>query len=267
MRSLKPSQEGLKKIKLAREVRGLAIDQPEWLEEASNILEPGQNWQYPVLAVSIGTWKRFLKGTPVKASNFKAFCQVLQLDWQEVINTQDEIKSTKNEDKSSHPKHDLDTAPDVLFLSNISIELSILQEWLISDKCRLVTILAMGGVGKTALAVKLAQEVSREFDYIIWRSLREAPMVEKIIADVVRFLSQQQEIDLPESLGDKITRLIHYLNTSRCLLILDNGESILQGGASTGCYRQGYEGYGELFRNVGESQHQSCLLLTSREMW
>ncbi|NJN13680.1 MAG: hypothetical protein HC815_39640, partial [Richelia sp. RM1_1_1] len=69
------------------------------------------------------------------------------------------------------------------------------------DKCRLVTILAMGGVGKTALAKKLAEEVNGEFDYIIWRSLREAPTVEKIIADVVRFLSQQQEVDLPESLG------------------------------------------------------------------
>ncbi|NJR20005.1 MAG: hypothetical protein HC785_33025 [Calothrix sp. CSU_2_0] len=89
----------------------------------------------------------------------------------------------------------------------------------------------------------------------------------KLLRYVVRFLSQQQEVDLPESLGDKITRLIHYLNTSRCLLILDNGESILQSGASTGCYLQGYAGYGELFRNVGESQHQSCLLLTSREQF
>lgn len=125
----------------------------------------------------------------------------------------------------------------------------------------------MGGVGKTALAVKLAQEVSREFDYIIWRSLREAPTVEKIIADVVKFLSQQQEIDLPESLGDKITQLLGYLRASRCLLIFDNGESILQSGSSTGNYRQGYSGYGELFRRVGDSQHQSCLILTSREQF
>ncbi|MDJ0696226.1 WD40 repeat domain-containing protein [Mastigocoleus sp. MO_188.B34] len=88
-----------------------------------------------------------------------------------------------------------------------------------------------------------------------------------IIADIVKFLSQQREIDLPESLGEKITRLIHYLRTSRCLLILDNGESILQSGSSTGNYREGYGGYGELFRRIGESQHQSCLILTSREQF
>jgi hypothetical protein len=261
MRSLKASAEGLKKIKEARETSDkYAIDNPEWLEKASNILEPDIKWQYPVVAVSIGTWKRFLSGRLVETRNFKAFCQVLKLDWKEVVDTQ-------HKDKSSSVKHNWDAAPDVSIFYDRSIELSKLKQWLLNDKCRLVTILAMGGVGKTALAVKLAQEVSREFDYIIWRSLGEAPTVEKIIADVVKFLSQEQEIDLPESLGDKITRLLGYLRASRCLLIFDNGESILQSGSSTGNYCEGYSGYGELFRRVGDSQHQSCLILTSREQF
>jgi hypothetical protein len=29
--------------------------------------------------------------------------------------------------------------------------------------------------------------------------------------------------------------------------------------------RAGYEGYGQLLRRVAETEHQSCLLLTSRE--
>ncbi|NJO63565.1 MAG: hypothetical protein HC836_36845 [Richelia sp. RM2_1_2] len=269
MRSLKSSPKGLRQIREARESRELAIDREEWLEEASNFIPPVKNGKNVVPAtVSIGTWKRFLQGKPVKPPYFKAFCQVLQLNWEEVVETEDEVESAKNKDESlSISKYDWNAAPDIPIFSERSKELHTLKQWLTDDKCRLVTILAMGGVGKTTLAKKLAQEVDGEFDYIIWRSLREAPTVEKIIADVVRFLSQQQEVDLPETLGDKITRLIHYLNTSRCLLILDNGESILQGGASTGCYLQGYAGYGELFRNVGESQHQSCLLLTSREQF
>jgi len=48
-------------------------------------------------------------------------------------------------------------------------------------------------------------------------------------------------------------------------VLLDNGESILQGGGDAGSYRPGYEDYGDLLRGVGETQHQSCLLLTSRE--
>jgi WD40 repeat protein len=40
---------------------------------------------------------------------------------------------------------------------------------------------------------------------------------------------------------------------------------LLQAGGSTGAYREGYAGYGTLLRALGQSEHQSCLLLTSRE--
>ena len=39
----------------------------------------------------------------------------------------------------------------------------------------------------------------------------------------------------------------------------------MQAGEPAGQYRPGYEEYGELLRLVGETAHQSCLLLTSRE--
>ncbi len=56
-------------------------------------------------------------------------------------------------------------------------------------------------------------------------------------------------------------------------MVFDNAEAILHGGDlpkpslhfSTGHYRQGYEDYGELLERVGETPHQSCMVLTSRE--
>lgn len=39
----------------------------------------------------------------------------------------------------------------------------------------------------------------------------------------------------------------------------------MRSGSRSGQYRQGYEGYGELIRRVGEANHRSCLILTSRE--
>ncbi len=39
----------------------------------------------------------------------------------------------------------------------------------------------------------------------------------------------------------------------------------MQGGSQAGQYREDYEGYGRLFQRIGESKHQSCLLITSRE--
>ncbi|MBT9316454.1 hypothetical protein IXB50_13570 [Leptothoe spongobia TAU-MAC 1115] len=156
-------------------------------------------------------------------------------------------------------------AVDVSIFYGRTEELATLQEWILQDRCRLILIQGMGGIGKTALSIKLSENIYEEFDYCIWRSLREAPPVEKILADLIKFLSNQQDVNLPKTVGDAVTRLIHYLNESRCLLVLDNAESILQGGVNTGQYLEGYEGYGTLISRVGESRHQSCLIVTSRE--
>jgi hypothetical protein len=48
-------------------------------------------------------------------------------------------------------------------------------------------------------------------------------------------------------------------------LVLDNAETVMQAGDREGGYQPGYEGYGQLLRCVGETPHQSCLLITSRE--
>ncbi len=146
-------------------------------------------------------------------------------------------------------------------------ELAVLEQWLLQERCRLVAVVGMGGIGKTALSIKLAEQVQDKFEYVIWRSLRDAPPVKALLANLIQFLSDEQETEanLPESLGDTISRLIDYLRKQRCLLVLDNGESLLSTGSRVGQYRQGYEGYGELIRRVGEANHRSCLVLTTRE--
>ncbi|MBD2099307.1 NB-ARC domain-containing protein [Leptolyngbya sp. FACHB-261] len=156
-------------------------------------------------------------------------------------------------------------AIDVSVFYSRTQELTTLERWLIQDRCRLVTVLGMGGIGKTALAAKLAERVQDEFEYLIWRSLRNAPSIQEMLADLIKFLSLQQAIEPPESVDGKILQLMGYLRKHRCLLILDNAETILCSGERTGRYREGYEGYGQLLRCLAETQHQSCLLLTSRE--
>ncbi len=60
--------------------------------------------------------------------------------------------------------------------------------------------------------------------------------------------------------------LLEQLRRHRCLLILDNVEAVLSGSELVGTYRDGYEGYGWLFQQLGEGQHQSSVLLTSCEI-
>jgi WD40 repeat protein len=144
-------------------------------------------------------------------------------------------------------------------------ELATLSRWMKDDHCRLMAILGMGGMGKTSLAATVVDQVQEHYDRIFWRSLHNAPPLSSILQECIPFVSHQQRAALPEEEDSQISLLIESFRTRRCLLVLDNAESILQGGSQAGQYRVGYEGYGRLLQRIGESRHQSCLLITSRE--
>jgi len=162
-------------------------------------------------------------------------------------------------------REDWGEAIDVSVFYGRRRELARLERWIVTDRCRLVAVLGIGGIGKSSLMKKLAEQIKNRFDYLFWRDLRNAPPVEDILGDCIKFLSDQQQIDLPERIDSKISLLIEYLRKHRCMLILDNIETILRGGDRAGHYREGYEGYGLLIQRVGETAHKSCLVLTSRE--
>lgn len=143
-------------------------------------------------------------------------------------------------------------------------EQATLERWLVADRCRLVAMVGLGGIGKTVLATKVARQVSSHFDYVIWRSLINAPPLTSLLRGWVHILSQQQRQRLPDHLDEQLELLFDYLRRQRCLLILDNVETIMQHEGRAGHYRPGYELYGQLFQRFGDSEHQSCLLLTSR---
>ena len=181
----------------------------------------------------------------------------------------------------AHQHHaDWGESPDVPFFFGRTQELRILEQWVLHEPCRMVAIvgikgtgktrlslnLRQGGIGKTDLSLTLARSIQGAFEFVIWRSLLNAPPLQDILSDLIEFLSNQQEIHLPETPREQLARLLHYLKTARCLIILDNAETILQSGVHTGEYRNGYADYGLFFKTVGEVSHQSCLLLTTREI-
>jgi WD40 repeat protein len=147
-------------------------------------------------------------------------------------------------------------AADVSLFCGRAQEQAMLEQWIVQERCRLVSLLGMGGIGKTSLAIKVAEKIQDRFERLIWRSLRNAPPIEDLLSDLLQFLSGNQELDSAASLDRKISQLIECLRCSRCLLVLDNVESIL-------LTEEGL--YNDFFRALGEASHQSCVLLTSRE--
>ncbi|NJR57733.1 MAG: hypothetical protein HC769_02015 [Cyanobacteria bacterium CRU_2_1] len=269
-------------------------------------------------------------GEEVSKTNFRAsleyHCQQERAEVREPESGEPEIKAIGKREREQSVGAciastcvDWGEATDVSTFYGRLLELELLHQWINGaspsegQRCRLICLLGMGGIGKTALSVKIVQELIQQstinnqptppladggcktpcsrrpdsdckpqassqsggeyvpyssiqnFDYVIWRSLRNAPPLTDLLADLIPLLSCQQDIELPKGTSAQITRLIHYLQQDRCFLVLDNVESILQSGQPVGSYRLGYEAYGELFQRIGATEHQSCLLLTSRE--
>jgi NB-ARC domain len=129
-----------------------------------------------------------------------------------------------------------------------------------------VSVLGMGGIGKSALAVSLMHRVASHFEVVLWRSLRDAPACEALLDDCLQVLSPQSLGLVPITLERRLGLMLEHLRRTRVLLVLDNLETLLlEERVATGHMRHGYQGYGQLLRRVAETEHQSCLLLTSRE--
>ena len=156
-------------------------------------------------------------------------------------------------------------APDVSIFYGRTKELATLEQWIVKERCRLVAIVGMGGIGKTTLSVRCAKQLQDEFEYIIWRSLRHAPSLAEILTDLIQSLFNQQTTDLQTDVDNKVSLLIDYLQKHRCLLVLDSVETILRPGELAGYYRKEHESYRGLLRRIIETPHQSCLVLTSQE--
>lgn len=117
-----------------------------------------------------------------------------------------------------------------------------LTQAILEDHCRIVMIVGIGGIGKTTLSLHVARMIKDTFTHVFWRSLRNNPPIDIVLGEFVRFVSDNQILDLPEKLDEQLLLTVKLLKEHKCLIMFDNIESLLRDGYRGGVFREGYEG-------------------------
>lgn len=244
-RSKKIEQEKQRKIRTQGTIeRGWDMNEI-FVIEASKILQPDKIWDNVSAEhcpVSLASWKRFREAKqPIDAFTFKAFCQVLELNWEDVV---------ENEEDANR---DLSEAPPLVNFYGRTQELEELQQWLIKERCRLILIHGMGGIGKSALVRHLVDRIAGKYNCLIWLSLESSPLFQETLNRLLQFLSKGEQ-----QKGD-ISQIMLYLRDQKCLIVLDNWEEIIKND------QEDYTNYSLFVERVTNEAHKSCLLLLSRK--
>jgi len=139
------------------------------------------------------------------------------------------------------------------------VERAELNDLLAKPDCRLVTILGMGGSGKTRLALSIAQNQAHAFEHgVAFVPLASLPSAQALPAAVAEALGVR-----PEGGADHQALLMDFLRPRELLLVLDGFEHMLAEGQA-----------GQLAGNVTaaglvgailQQARQVVLLVTSRE--
>ena len=155
---------------------------------------------------------------------------------------------------------DWGAAPDGIVCYDRETEIERVKHWIDVERSRIVNLYGLGGIGKTTLAIEVVKQL--KFDYLIWRDLGHISSIEVVVRDTLKLFDRTSNDD--GEITQQITRLIDCLRTHRCLIVLDRVETILAT-SSLQTYQNAHRAYGELFRRIAESNHQSCLLLIGDE--
>ncbi|NJR59910.1 MAG: NACHT domain-containing protein [Cyanobacteria bacterium CRU_2_1] len=241
--SLRASTEGLAIVDRARQRRGWTkTSTARWWQDAHT---------------SRATLRRFWRSERIQQEIFIAICQVVGIDdWQAIAAPAEH--SDPIPDPSSTPQLDWDDAPDLNQFYGRHQELAQLEQWMLSDRCKLIAIIGIAGIGKTALALALTDRTQSVFEWIIWRSFHTAPSLLQLLDSLLHTFSAHQTTDIARDIPQGIVQLMHHLRQYRCLLILDGLDAVLPP-------QPNHDDYTMFLQRLSHDRHQSCLLITSRE--
>lgn len=247
--SLRASEQGLEIVDRLRNKKGWNKDAEVWCDAAG---------------IRRSTLQRFWGKKRVKQENFFAICKAVGIEnWEEIV---DDTPVTQANEMPAFSQYDASWVGREQLVENLS--------QMLCGSCRLLLIVGLTGIGKTALAEKLAVElqdwfqgdwnrrfIRANFDY------HEKPTDFTSVAK--RWLEELGEkLSLEESQPEYLLeRLVKHFRENKVLVLIDSLETLLTETEEEGWGDFGDHWWAKLFlRLLSAESCQSRFIVTSQDL-
>jgi tetratricopeptide (TPR) repeat protein len=247
--SLKASKQGIEIVDQARKKKGWAATAAAWYQDAKT---------------SAATLKRFRRGKPIQQDTFIAICKAVGIEnWDEIV-----------DESPNQPE----VSP--VLCSAYNEETWVGREELIRQlsqklkgQCQVLIITGITGLGKTALAERLATVELRQ-DYPNYKVVNfdEGAGTQDFVSaaeNLLKQLGEEVTDDERKNSEGLLNRLLQKLRNHRCLVQMDSLEVLLKGHRDDDRARNEFEDelWSVFFNGLLAGQDcQSRLILTSQDL-
>ncbi len=242
--SLRASKLGLEIVDRARRKKGWKKHEDAW---------------YGLAHTSQATLKRFWRGLPIQKEAFEGICQQVEVDWQKIVDNNlvqptDSLISCFSYDSNWVGREEL---------------IVQLREKL-QGTCRVLILTGITGIGKTALAERLAVELQGNWTEYCPVNFDDKERVTDFVSVATELLTNWNEtVTLEERKNPQqlLNRLVRHLREHRYLLLIDSLEQILKGNEETGWSGFEEEWWEKFFERLMTAEAcQSQVILTSQNL-